>query len=168
MRLKRDAFLHFNYKSIHVCFCSQISTTALCMYSTFYLGQSHRTILYRKEVRFKTKRARELCFDFPFGRRGLRDSRSKRCDATATWVSRECLVDNNGYCRVFFNEISYILRDSKLLAALVSFYIQKWANTIISRNNSNQESLKPRRPKRNQNKVLSLVLFWNGLPFHIV
>ena len=34
----------------------------------------HRTILYRKEARIITKRARELCFDFPFGRRGLRDS----------------------------------------------------------------------------------------------
>ena len=31
-------------------------------------------IIDRKEARIITKRARELCFDFPFGRRGLRDS----------------------------------------------------------------------------------------------
>ena len=38
------------------------------------LNLAHRTILYRKEARIITKRARALCFDFPFGRRGLRDS----------------------------------------------------------------------------------------------
>ena len=34
----------------------------------------HRTILYRKEARIITKRARALCFDCSFVRRGLRDS----------------------------------------------------------------------------------------------
>ena len=77
-------------------FSSQLirSKSETCLYVTL----DHRTILYRKEARIITKRARALCFDFPFVRRGLRDSRSKRCDTT--WVLRECL-DNNGYRRVF-------------------------------------------------------------------
>ena len=100
-------------------------------------------------------------FDFPFVA-GLRDSRSKRCDTT--WVLRECL-DNNGYRRVFL--MKYLLSDSKLVAAS-QLYIQKWANAIISRNNSNRNHVNLAVQMENQNKVLVLVLLRCGLPFYIV